>query len=161
MDSARFDALTRALHEPASRRRASRLFAGLALAASLGGRIGSPAEAKKTRRKRCQTKRGKRCGGKCPRCANGKACRSRNDCKSSYCPATARRVCQACDPAFPPGQCGRDGDEICTCRTAVQGAHVCTKLAKTSATDCTDCPAGTHCVPFGTIYYCHKLCGAA
>lgn len=160
MDSARFDALTRLLQEPASRRRAGRLLAGLALAASLGGPFGSPAGAKQ-RRKRCKTKHGKRCGGKCPCSANGKACKSRNDCKSAYCPVAARPVCQACDPALPQGQRGHDGDEICTCRTTAQGAHVCTRLATTAATDCKGCPAGTHCVPFGTIYYCHKLCGVA
>jgi hypothetical protein len=91
-----------------------------------------------------------RCGGDCARCANGKPCADRTDCRSAWCngPSGQNGTCQACDDSI---QCGGDANGACECDTTVGGEKVCTKAGGpfTPAGDCAECPVGQACVDFG------------
>lgn len=174
MDARQFDALTRALSQPLSRR--------AALAASLVGLLsaaGGPGisaktggKGKKRRHRRNGSKPaptcrdGKRngsetdvdCGGRCQRCVNGQSCRGQDDCDSGLC---VSGVCQAC---VEDTDCGIDAAGHCRCDTVDRQTQqqVCNNAAGgPSVENCDNCPPGTNChrVDLGE-YICRTFCGA-
>jgi hypothetical protein len=95
------------------------------------------------------------CGGsECPRCINGRACRSRNDCESRLCDGVR---CIAC---LVDSDCGTDGNGNCYCnQTGTGGAKICRSVTG-PYTSCAPCPPGTICDQNGTQYYCLWPCGS-
>jgi hypothetical protein len=169
--------MVRALAGVASRRGLARVAGGFAVAAPLGALVGSAnLEAGKKRKSKNKRRRGsctdgKRngkesdvdCGGKCPACAIGQRCKSRDDCATALC---ANNRCQPCSRTL--AQCGDDAEGTCFCETEVgqddgSGAGVCcSSVESVSAATCDDCPAGMNCLPTsGTEVACLPRCGAA
>ncbi len=176
MDTRHFDALTRALFRPVSRRTVlGVLLAGLPTAVAgadaAGGKGGTGGGGKKRQRRgrgssaptchdrvRNGTETDVDCGGGCPRCPNGKLCRGQDDCESGLC---VSGVCRAC---VVDTDCGIDAAGPCRCDTVDRETQqeVCNNaLGGPSVADCGDCPEGTNChrVDLGE-WVCRSFCGA-
>ena len=171
MDPTRFDSLSRVLAAVGSRRALTLALSGALLPLIGPGETDARDKLKKCkeiddkqRRKKCikKAKRGNQCqdgkqngnetdidcgGGKCPRCAIGKACISRNDCSSARCTGS---ICQACVNNIT--DCGLDTDgNQCACRDHISGQKFCTRqLCRFFAGDsCGNCVAGEECMIAG------------
>lgn len=181
MDGNQFDNLIRAFAAGRSRRSLATVVAGVgagSLFASLLG-VAENAGAKKGKGKGKGKKKKKKkpatcvdkkkngaetdvdCGGgKCPRCAVGQRCNTRNDCISARC---VGGVCQTCsnNPAL---ECGTDinGVSTCGCRDHVSGQRFCTKPDGNPGVSCADCKGDEQCFPIpapGTGVNCVRPCG--
>jgi hypothetical protein len=98
------------------------------------------------------------CGGTCPRCANGQACSSRNDCSSALCSSGG-----TCTECTADGQCGIDSNGACYCDVPADGGpRVCdtSRASSGPVSACTVCPPETTCVVVGFERFCYKRCGA-
>jgi hypothetical protein len=103
------------------------------------------------------------CGGTCPRCFDGSACVSRDDCQSALCLGTpgVGGFCSECRTS-PNDNCGSDADGTCVCdRTWQLLQLVCDKFTpESTVSDCEECPADTNCVNLNGTLSCIKYCGA-
>jgi hypothetical protein len=178
MDSERFDAMTRRL---GSRRVALGGFAGGIVAVTAWLALDSM-EARKRRKKKRRKKKNKvqspppdqasppptctdgvkngdetdvDCGGSCPRCTNGKACTSRDDCLGGLC---VGNLCQECTST---AQCNNGQDAPCACESAANGVDVCTTSTSVGDVDeCADCPTDSLCIEITGGFRCLLPCGA-
>jgi hypothetical protein len=165
------ESIARDLGTGSTRRRFVRLLGGLT-AMGMGAGISKDdgAEAKRRRKKKHQ-KRQKRpaatcsdgiqngtesdidCGGSCPRCATGRACRTRTDCASALCSGTGQ--CIACVD-------NRDCGGSCFCTGTATGGSACAANVFTGPfSRCEVCPAGTLCLATGpNEVFCYDYCDA-
>jgi hypothetical protein len=165
MDPQRFDRLIRSLTASRSRRGT--------IASLVGGTLGLLGLAETTARKKKHKKHKKPschdgktnggetdsdCGGKCPRCATGKRCASRDDCASALC-RNGR-----CQVPIVDDECGGDFRGDCYVGDpATGGTSVCTTAEHTGpiVTSCAACPSGTLCFDNNPgDFWCFKLCDA-
>jgi hypothetical protein len=190
MDGLDFDALTRSLAGAGSRRRAlaSLLLGALGV---LGVRAEETAAKNckkikdKKKRKKCLKKTksaspssppGPTCsdgvrngaetdidcgGGTCPRCINGKACLTRNDCAGARCIDTVCVECTSHDTCLP------DANGPCSCEVLAEQPPGTLKRAcvndsqpHPAVANCSLCPPGTTCVQSAAGAECPKPCGA-
>jgi hypothetical protein len=176
MDDARFDALARSLTKVRSRRGLGRLVGALALGGSTTAGVAAKKKRKRKKKKKkpplqvvsplalpppptCSdgikngTETDIDCGGRCPRCPNGKTCTSRNDCATAYC---SENTCKNCVLDL---QCGAP-DRNCVCGQSANGT-VCLAFIE-QAINCISCPRGAvACLELSpTRVNCYKLCGA-
>ncbi len=170
MDYQDFAALTVALTQPHSRRRAVRLL-GVVIA-GVGATAAMPAAAKKRRKPKprkptCRdgvpngNETDVDCGGgTCHRCQNDQTCQAANDCLSGTCTGGQCVTCTLKD------LCGSDANGACQCNEDFATREpVCLTSAALGFTvdDCAKCPAETDsCVTInGLLFNCYTRCGAA
>ena len=134
MESARFDALTRALAPVTSRRdQLRRLLTGSLLALPLAGGA-APAWAKSC--PPCRKKKHGRCKKKR---RDGASCGNSNRCRNGHCDYNA--CTQDCPGGVEPQPCGPPGSS-CQCVNVVEGASACVKRQQGDA-----CGTETVCNP--------------
>lgn len=98
------------------------------------------------------------CGGKCPRCAIGRSCATRDDCASARC---AGGTCAQC---AENSQCGSDSHGACVCiQPNDTGPYVCvTDRSSGPFASCLSCRGDAYCYIAnpGEVYCYRKLCGS-